>query len=191
MARTSSRSSLSLFTGGQMADTPEAQEEAMQAWGAWFGTLGDAVIWWQCDLPGGRSAAVAVARPAGKAFGPEAQLPIVARGDVMADLAVAPTRDALVYTRAGERTSQQAVWVSALDPKTGLAKGPERRLSAARGDVPAISPDGKRVAFARDLASGILRRPNVAVAEQVCRRQEPMQRLFLGRHGVPRTPQLT
>ena len=32
-----------IFTGGQMADTPEAQEEAMQAWGAWFGTLGDAV----------------------------------------------------------------------------------------------------------------------------------------------------
>jgi len=32
-----------IFTGGQMADTPEAQEEAMQAWGAWFATLGDAV----------------------------------------------------------------------------------------------------------------------------------------------------
>lgn len=32
-----------VYTGGQMADTPEAQEQAMQAWGAWFGTLGDAV----------------------------------------------------------------------------------------------------------------------------------------------------
>jgi hypothetical protein len=32
-----------IYTGGQMADTPAAQEEAMQAWGAWFGTLGDAV----------------------------------------------------------------------------------------------------------------------------------------------------
>jgi hypothetical protein len=32
-----------IFTGGQMADTPAAQEEAMQAWGAWFETLGDAV----------------------------------------------------------------------------------------------------------------------------------------------------
>jgi hypothetical protein len=32
-----------LYSGGQMADTPEAQEAAMQAWGAWFATLGDAV----------------------------------------------------------------------------------------------------------------------------------------------------
>lgn len=33
-----------LYTGGQMAETPEAQQAAMQAWGAWFGTLGDAVV---------------------------------------------------------------------------------------------------------------------------------------------------
>jgi hypothetical protein len=32
-----------IYTGGQMADTPEAQEEAMRAWGAWFTTLGSAV----------------------------------------------------------------------------------------------------------------------------------------------------
>jgi len=32
-----------LYTGGQMAATPEAQAEAMQAWGAWFGTLGEAI----------------------------------------------------------------------------------------------------------------------------------------------------
>jgi hypothetical protein len=32
-----------IYTGGQMAETPEAQEAAMQAWGAWFGTLGNAV----------------------------------------------------------------------------------------------------------------------------------------------------
>jgi hypothetical protein len=32
------------YTGGSMAETPEAQEAAMQAWGAWFGTLGSAVI---------------------------------------------------------------------------------------------------------------------------------------------------
>lgn len=32
-----------VYTGGQMADTPAAQEEAMQAWGAWFGTLGNAI----------------------------------------------------------------------------------------------------------------------------------------------------
>jgi hypothetical protein len=32
-----------LYSGGQMAETPEAQEQAMQAWGAWFGKLGAAV----------------------------------------------------------------------------------------------------------------------------------------------------
>ena len=28
-----------VYIGGQMAETPEAQEQAMQAWGAWLGTL--------------------------------------------------------------------------------------------------------------------------------------------------------
>src|ERR1019366_7541238 len=32
-----------VYAGGQMAETPEAQEQAMQAWGARFGTLGDSV----------------------------------------------------------------------------------------------------------------------------------------------------
>ena len=35
---------LYLFTGGEMAATPEAQEEQMQEWIAWFGTLGDSVV---------------------------------------------------------------------------------------------------------------------------------------------------
>ena len=33
-----------LYTGGQMAGTPEAQEQAMQAWGAWFAKLGGSVL---------------------------------------------------------------------------------------------------------------------------------------------------
>jgi hypothetical protein len=32
-----------LYSGGQMAETPEAQEESMRVWGAWFGVLGDSV----------------------------------------------------------------------------------------------------------------------------------------------------
>lgn len=32
-----------VYTGGQMAETPEAQEQAMQLWGAWFAGLGDSV----------------------------------------------------------------------------------------------------------------------------------------------------
>ena len=32
-----------IYTGGQMAETPEAQQEVMAAWGAWFGELGGAL----------------------------------------------------------------------------------------------------------------------------------------------------
>ena len=32
------------YKGGSMAETPEAQEAAMQAWMDWFGTLGSAVV---------------------------------------------------------------------------------------------------------------------------------------------------
>ena len=32
-----------LYGGGQVAETPEAQEESMRVWGAWFGALGDSV----------------------------------------------------------------------------------------------------------------------------------------------------
>jgi hypothetical protein len=45
-----------VYTGGQMAATPEEQEQQMQAWGAWFGTLGDAVA--DMGNPFGSSATV-------------------------------------------------------------------------------------------------------------------------------------
>jgi hypothetical protein len=32
-----------IYTGGQMSDTPAAQEQAMQDWVAWFTNLGSAV----------------------------------------------------------------------------------------------------------------------------------------------------
>jgi hypothetical protein len=32
------------YHGGRMADTEEAQQAAMAAWGAWFGELGSAVV---------------------------------------------------------------------------------------------------------------------------------------------------
>jgi len=34
---------LFLYKGGQMAETPAAQEAEMEAWGAWFGGLGESV----------------------------------------------------------------------------------------------------------------------------------------------------
>jgi hypothetical protein len=35
---------LYLYSGGQIAETPEAQEESMQVWTSWFGSLGDSVV---------------------------------------------------------------------------------------------------------------------------------------------------
>jgi hypothetical protein len=34
------------YTGGSMAETPEAQAQTMAAWGAWFESLGDSVVDW-------------------------------------------------------------------------------------------------------------------------------------------------
>src|SRR5262245_1258804 len=33
-----------IYTGGNLDRSPEDQEKVMQEWGAWFGTLGDAVV---------------------------------------------------------------------------------------------------------------------------------------------------
>ena len=33
-----------IYKGGGMADTEEEQQKQMAAWGAWFGSLGDAVV---------------------------------------------------------------------------------------------------------------------------------------------------
>jgi hypothetical protein len=44
------------YQGGSMAATPQEQEDAMQAWGAWFGTLGPAVL--DMGNPFGASGAV-------------------------------------------------------------------------------------------------------------------------------------
>jgi hypothetical protein len=46
-----------LYTGGGMAETPEAQEQTLQVWGAWFGALGDAVL--EIGNPFGAAASIA------------------------------------------------------------------------------------------------------------------------------------
>ncbi len=57
-----------VYVGGQMAETPEAQEQAMQAWGAWFGTLGDSVA--DVGNPFGNSATVSLGRCHGRRASP-------------------------------------------------------------------------------------------------------------------------
>jgi hypothetical protein len=50
------------YKGGGMAETPEAQEAAMKAWGDWFETLGAAVV--DGGAPFGPSTAVTANGPA-------------------------------------------------------------------------------------------------------------------------------
>lgn len=45
-----------LYSGGGMAETPEAQQQVMQAWTVWFGELGEAIL--DGGNPFGASAAV-------------------------------------------------------------------------------------------------------------------------------------
>jgi Tol biopolymer transport system component len=71
------------------------------------------------------------------------------------DLTLSPGGDALAYTRSGDASREQYVWVQRLDPRTGLAAAPPRRASAMQGDVPAISPDGRWLAFALDDSTGV------------------------------------
>ena len=63
---------------------------------------GGAVVWWQCDLPRGRSATVAVSRgTAPGSWGREARLPFDAAGDQLADVAVAGDGTAIALRVAG------------------------------------------------------------------------------------------
>lgn len=71
------------------------------------------------------------------------------------DLTMSPAGDAIAYVKNAPGTADRYVWVLSLDPRTGLARGAERRVSALQGDTPAISPDGKWVAFAADDSTGV------------------------------------
>jgi hypothetical protein len=46
-----------VYRGGSMADTPEAQQKAMEEWMGWFGSLGESVV--DGGAPFGPSASVA------------------------------------------------------------------------------------------------------------------------------------
>ena len=57
-----------VYTGGQMSDTPEEQQKAMQDWIAWFGSLGEAVT-----DPGNPFGASATVSPGGVTDGGESK----------------------------------------------------------------------------------------------------------------------
>ena len=71
------------------------------------------------------------------------------------DATVSAKRDLVVYVKGDEGRGDHFIYVLPLDRKTGLASGPEKRVSSSSGDAPAISPDGKSIAFARDDTTGV------------------------------------
>jgi Tol biopolymer transport system component len=71
------------------------------------------------------------------------------------DLTVSPTGNALAFRRTVAGSADQYVWVVPLDARTGVAIGPARRASERQGDTPAISIDGKWLAFAADDSVGV------------------------------------
>jgi hypothetical protein len=62
------------------------------------GQRGHAVVWWQCDMTGGRGTAVSVSRGPGETLGPERELPFRTAGDVEADLAVSASGRAVAVS---------------------------------------------------------------------------------------------
>ncbi|WP_217913384.1 hypothetical protein [Miltoncostaea marina] len=109
------------------------------------GAKGGAVVWWQCDLPRGRSTALAVGRPPGGGFGDEVELPFRSRGDLAADLAVAAGGRAVAIS--APRGGALRWWrgtvapVVALSPVPALAKG-ETADRGAGGPRIAATADG-------------------------------------------------
>ena len=63
---------------------------------------------------------------------------------IATDLAVSRKGDQLAFA-AGEQL--MSIWTLRLDPVTGHARSPRRRLSVRSGRAPAFSPDGRWVAF--------------------------------------------
>jgi hypothetical protein len=53
------------------------------------GARGHGVVWWQCDGPGGRNTAVAIARAPGGSFGSETEMPFGRAGAVSANVVIA------------------------------------------------------------------------------------------------------
>ena len=107
------------------------------------GAGGHAVVWWQCDQAGGRSATDAIGRgPTPGAWSARRRLPFAVAGDQVADLAVNPGGTALAVSAAG---GALAAWRGA--QPVGSAGG----LDLAQIALPApqrVAPDAGRLALA-------------------------------------------
>jgi hypothetical protein len=117
---------------------------------------GQAAVWWQCDLGGGRSVAAAVAREAGEAFGNEARLPIEGGPEIQADMAIGPDGRAVAVsgtTEAGIRWWRGGVTSSGVALAELPALGGAERLSRGAG-APRIAVGGSGDALSAWIAPG-------------------------------------
>ncbi len=99
------------------------------------GGRGHAVVWWQCDLPGGRSTALGISRGPGQEFGAEAELPFRSLVDVSANLVVSDAGRATAVSAAGDGTLRW--WRGDVSTTLGLqplpALGPAERAELEAG----------------------------------------------------------
>jgi Tol biopolymer transport system component len=62
-------------------------------------------------------------------------------------LAWSPNLDRIAWVRGDADGKGQYVWTMPIDPKTASSRGPAQRVTMGRSNTPAISPDGKWIAF--------------------------------------------
>ncbi len=119
------------------------------------GARGHAVIWWQCDLPAGRSTALAVSRPPDADFGPELELPFRTAGDVSADLAVGGDGRAVAVSADSSGTLEWSRGpigtTTALGALPVLGKGARIDRDASAPSV-AVNADGDALSAWVDIA---------------------------------------
>ncbi len=65
-------------------------------------------------------------------------------------LAIHPRGSTIAFARVSEDGDHVHIWSVEIDPATGKARGPARRVSVSEGDTPAYSADGASLAFAAD-----------------------------------------
>ena len=60
----------------------------------------------------------------------------ISEGGEIWDVSVAPNGSSVAYSRNAENGKDEYIWTIPLDPRTGLATGPQRRASMMPGDTP-------------------------------------------------------
>lgn len=99
------------------------------------GARGHAVVWWQCDLPGDRSTALAISREPGQPFGDEAELPFRGDADVSASLVVSASGRVAAVSAAAD--GSLAWWAADVTDRLSLqalpALGPAERSDPVAG----------------------------------------------------------